>query len=410
MLRLMAIFILISTGVSCSLSPTHKDYYLSAQYYFSQGAWEDSLSSTNLAIQADPANEEAYILRAQNLSKLGEFTSAHQQIHDRLTLRPHSSKLNLALIHWHQEFGSKTAALELAKRMIQRDPSQLAAHKIVAEMSIELKNWPDAELSLAKIVKEDKFDEESALALGKLYLKESRLENALVVFNQLYQGKSKRVDAAKYLAWIHADNGNTTEANKYIRYLSLEKQNDQFTQKIITRNLLNSQDVDKITVLSHYLKLHSDDWGQHQIYLAYQEAGLKEKALDLLADIWNQNPEKKWAAINYANHLHEIGDHQVAEVILQKASIESDVKDQELIASVRQGWIEKDSSPKVIRQVANTQVMHKVKRGETLGGIAHKYLGDAKHWDHIFTLNQLKIKDAAILPEGVELLIPEMKP
>lgn len=407
MLRLLAVLSLIGLGAGCSSPVIHQNYYASAQYYFDKGEWSDSIEMTKLALKQDGANEDAYLLLAMGLSKSGELTEAHQLLHERLSLRPHSTKLNFALVNWHKQFGSRTAALEVAKRMIERDHSNLEAHKTVAELSIELENWQDAEASLSKIFKHDKFEESSAMALGKLYLKQKRLGDAQVVFNRLYEGKNFRIESAKYLAWIHADNGNVQDANKFIRFLSVEKQNDPFIDKIITRNLLNLPDVDKITVLGHYTKNHKDDWGQHQMYLALVGAGYKEKALDLLADAWNQSPDKKWAAINYANHLYETGDHKVAESILEKASVGTDQAEQDLIANTRKTWSLKEAPVAPARAVANVSFTHKVKHGETLGGIAHKYLGDAQRWPEIYKLNTSKIKNEAILSEGIELTIPQ---
>jgi thioredoxin-like negative regulator of GroEL len=409
MIKLLAVISLTAIGASCSQNSIKKNFIVSAQSYYAKGAWEDSYALAKLATKSDQNNEDAYLLQVQNLSKMGELTNAHGILHERLALRPHSTKINLALVNWHIEFGAKEAALAVAKRMILRDNSNLEVHKIIAELSLENKKWDEAEASLVKIFEQDKFDEASALSLGKLYLMKNHFEKALVVFNQLVLGKNQKIEAAKYLAWMHAENGKINESNKYIRQLSVEKQNDPFVQKIVTRNLLNSSDVDKITVLNNYLSKNKDDWGVHQLYLALKEAGYKEKALDLLADVWNEAPQKKWAAINYANYFYEVGETKTAQEILKKAAHDSDEQDLKLISSIRQRWEENGNYVVPARKIANVLRVHTVKKGETLGGIAHKYLLDASRWNEIFEKNKLKIHNPSLLVEGAELVIPEIQ-
>lgn len=407
MLRIQTIVCLVLFGASCSNSVIHKDYYSSAQQYYAKGEWQDALMLATLATKQDFANDDAHILQAFSLSELGELTKGHQLLHERLSIRPHSTKLNLSLVKWHRNFGSKSAANEIAKRMIQRDDSNLEAHRVISEISLESENWQDAEKSLYKLFNNDKFDMKSAMSLGKLYLKDKRYDGAQQVFERLYESKTYKTEAAKYLGWIHAEKGESGKASAYIRVLAVEKQNDQFIQKTITRNLLNLNGVDKITVLNNYTNLFKDDWGQYQMYLALIEAGYKEQALDLLADVWTENPQKKWAAINYANHLYELGDKEVAESMLKKATENSDVEEQRLIASVHKSWAQKGPLPQPVRRIANAALAHKVKHGETLGGLAHKYLGDAQRWPEIYKINKSKIKNESVLSEGIELVIPQ---
>lgn len=407
MSRFLAITFFLVAGLGCTHNPRNKNYLELAQKYHQKGAWQESLILSKKALKADTKNEEIYLLMAQNFSKLGKFTDAHQVIHERLALRPHSTKLNLALVQWHREFGSKEAAYELAKRMLARDPAQLSALQHLAQLALQKQNWRDAEISLSKIYELDKFDEESALSLGQLYLKQTQTSKALEVFERLFAGKSRRIEAAKYLAWIHAENGGIAQANTYLQYLSVEQQNDQFVQKIITKNLLNTNQVDKITVISNYLRQYPDDWGQHQMYLALQAAGHKEKALDLLANVWNESPDKRWAAINYANHLYASGDHKIAQDILNKARVGSDPADEQLIGATLNKWNGSNSMIAATREIAATEMVHKVQKGETLGGIAHKYLRDAARWNEIYQINKSKLKSPSVLSEGIELLIPK---
>jgi tetratricopeptide (TPR) repeat protein len=393
---------------SCGTHSVRNNYFSSAEYYSSKGQWEDAIALSDLAVKADPQHEDAYLLKAQCLSKLGKYTEAHQLIHERLTLTPHSTKINLALANWHLDYGAKEAALSVAKSMIRRDQSNLAAHRIIAKLSLEAGQWSDSVTSLRKITFNDKFDEESALTLGQLYLKLEKPKNAIRVFNALFEGKTKKFEAAKYLGWIHADMGHTSEANRFIQFLSLDKRNDPFVEKVITRNFLNSKDVDKIAVLTNYLEKNTDDWGQHQLYLALQESGYQERALDLLAKVWNSSAEKKWAAINYANHLNKIGDTKVAMDILNKASLTSDDQDKKLIAATIQSWGDPNAVPS--RSVAGLGKVHIVKHGETLGQISLRYFQTTQAWQKIFRANQNKIEDPSILQEGMELIIPKDRP
>ena len=132
MSRFLAITFLIVAGIGCTHSPRNKNYLELAKKYHQQGAWQESQVLANNALKADAQNEEIHLLMVQNFSKLGKFTDAHEIIHQRLALRPHSTKLNLALVQWHREFGSKAAAYEIAKRIVVRDPVQLVAHQHIA--------------------------------------------------------------------------------------------------------------------------------------------------------------------------------------------------------------------------------------------------------------------------------------
>ena len=49
-----------------------------------------------------------------------------------------------------------------------------------------------------------------------------------------------------------------------------------------------------------------------------------------------------------------------------------------------------------------------VKPGDTLGSIAARFLGDARHWRIIFDANRDKISNPNLIAVGMELVIPNL--
>lgn len=402
--------VLLFIFCACSHQRENKDLVTSAKYYFEKGDWQDSLFLCEKALKVDPHNEDLYILRASNLSFLGRPTDGHQLLHERISQKPHSSKLNLALIDWHRKFGSQKAAIEVAKKMIFRAPEQLEAHKVIAELSIDQKDYLTAESSLSVVFENDKQDETNAYQYAQLLLQLGKTNDAEQAFKQAYGGKKHKLDAAKYLAWINADRGNIKASNYYLRELSVHNQDDAFIRKIITRNLLNSPDVDRITLMTSYLKEQKDDWGQYQLYLAYVDGGLQERAMDLLAEIWNSSPDKYWAGINYAHHLNLVGDEKYANSLLETISQKPLTnQDKNLIAELRQKW-ESPDYKKTFRAIATTTKKHKVLKGDSMSEISEKYLGSSYRWKEIQKINKKVVKEDGHIFEGSELQLPGNTP
>lgn len=409
-LGILAVSIFI-TG--CSSSQNKADYFASAKLSHDQSDWQSCIGFLDRAISQGQIQEEVYLLKADCLSRTGEVSDGHSLVHERLSLKPHSIEINLGLINWHRTFGSKLAAIEVARKMLSYDSKNLKVLKAISELSIEVQDWQLAEASLSQIFSLDIYDEDSAYKYGQLCLKFSKTEKAKEVFLRLHTGNKWRIEAAKFLAWIYADSGKMSEANNYLRHLAVEKVDDTFVQKAITRNLLNSPDVDKITVLTNFHNENKEDeWGKYQLYTALNESGYSIKAMDLLAEAAQTETKEKWATINYAHHLNKLGFKESAEKLLVKNLSTSNENDRKQMTAFIEQWntpqVKENLDPPedVQRKIANDGIFHVVVEGDSLGSIAHKYLSKASLWERIYRVNKSKILDPEVLVKGTRLVIP----
>lgn len=408
-MRMSGVFLTVLLGLlgGCSSAPDKFDNFKAAQLAFHENDFESAVRFLDRELKTHPDSEEAFLLKVKALSRQGEFSLAHEILHSRISTRPHSTFLNLALVDWHLEFGSRKAALEVAQKIIRRNPFELAAHRKIIDLALEFEDWKLLENSLRVVHSLDPLDGNSAILLGKHFLKSSKFEEALAVFLPLTKAPEFRAEAGKYAAWIYAERGMAKEANKFLQELSISESEDPFVRKIITRNLLNSSDVNRITVLTSYVKQTPDEWGNHQLYLELLKAGLKEDALNHLANVWNKFPESRWAAINYSHHLAASGDLEIARNILRKASEGAPARDKQLI-NQSLADLDKGKFKETNRSVATTGLrVHQVKSGETLQTISMKYFGTVKRWNDIWELNRLSISESGKIAEGLTLQIPQ---
>lgn len=390
----------------------HQQYLATAAYLYDEGEFEDSLEHLQIVEKNQGLSDEHYVLKAKNHMALGNKTQAYLTYHDGLNYRPHSKKLWLELADWHLEHGAQKEAAYIAQSQLKADPQNFAIRKFLARVYISVEQWGLAQVELEKCKQQNYSDEDIGFWLGQVLYKQSKLAEAIPHFDRAYVTGSYQQRSSKYLAWIHAELGNTDKANISIRRLILENPNDHFAQKLMARNLLNIPAVDKVAVLKSYLQKNQDDWGHYHYWLALNEVGLKDQALDHLAGLWNQDPGKAWVAITYAQEFQQRGDRKIASSILEKSLARGLGEEREAIQGqlsvMAQPAPAVKEAPVVERSVATQVRTHLVQPGESLGAISQKYYKRASEWKKIFQLNRHKLVDPEFLSPGTELTIPEL--
>lgn len=115
---------------------------------------------------------------------------AAQAAVQRLDAQRNEAQCEQALAAWKQ--GQTDEARRLIEQVLQRDPRQATARRLLADMALEQGRDDEAERLMVKLIEENPADEAALTSLAWLYESQERTEEAQALFQRLEELNKKR--------------------------------------------------------------------------------------------------------------------------------------------------------------------------------------------------------------------------
>jgi tetratricopeptide (TPR) repeat protein len=166
---------------------------------FQRNNFDYALQILNAVLDQEPGLLDArQTLRATQFKKPKEKTGFFKKLVGTATSSPALAKGQLQLRSNPKE------ALSTAESVLNTDPGNPAAHKIVAEAAVQLDLPKTATLSLEIVVKADPEDRKAARSLADLYFKQDQLQKAQDLYTRLLQITPHDPELQQTLKNLHA--------------------------------------------------------------------------------------------------------------------------------------------------------------------------------------------------------------
>ncbi len=416
-------FVLILTLSGCATYRQDMQVVYEQQAYkmHDRGEFKESNLFLSIIEKERFLSDKLIILKSKNFYEIGEVDSAFKLLSFAIEQKPHSIHLLVALAQLQLNEGDLLSSEALTKKVIKIEHGHPQAIKVLGWSLIRQLKYKEAEEVLGRLISQN--DPEVLKQLGVVYFKLGQSENAIQVYTKLFNTKKFKNEAAHNLASIYLERGDVARSNPYVNYLVSLNPNSVEVNRMMTKNLINIPQIDKLSILRIFNSKFDDDWGQNKYYQTLSEMGLKQDSLDYLASLWVQKKRKMWVTLSYANELKKEGNINAAKDILSihladthdSKSSDAQILSEQLALISNQHVIADDQPERVIASVAETKEIivqekdqfYTVKKGDTLQSISQTLFGTTLLWRKILTINKDILKGRQELQIGLELLLPK---
>lgn len=109
------------------------------------GDFNGALGFINQAIEIDPSDAEAFVLRGIAMAQTGQPEGATEAFHEALRIDPNNVKAHYNLAVHYYGSGDKSAALEMVRQALAFDPNHAAARDLLRRLESEGMAGPAAD-------------------------------------------------------------------------------------------------------------------------------------------------------------------------------------------------------------------------------------------------------------------------
>ncbi len=444
---LMFSMLVVLFGCASYDSSRHQSYISQAKILHQNSEWEESNKFLELLEQESILSDDLVGIKVKNFEYLSRPNDGRIVIDHAIARKPHSINFLVLLSNWLLDYGKKEDFLKINSLILTRNPNNLSAVKLLVKLYKRENQWGQIKDTLLVYDNKNILDNESQYCLAQAMYKFHDYEKAIAGFTRLYNQGVYQQQTAKYLGWIHAERKEIDLANIYIRKLTEVLPRDPLVKRLITKNLLNQSQTDKLAVLKMYNAEYEDDWGQHQYWLALKQSGQTEQALDYISDVLTRKNPKPWVVLAYSRDLRMIGQKEHSLAVLNKAlpfmngdarsQIQNEItlltpvniKQEEIILvntekssnnlenqipvlvpptdnPIIEKTTEAKSLPENERGTASVKdVIYEVKAGDTLQTISQKFYKTTRRWPDILKANKDVLSSYDKIEKGTKLKI-----
>lgn len=199
-------------------------------YINQQNDWDKAMEQLDLAIQVNPADVEARVLRGEGFGRLGEYEKMNEDFDaaEKLMADPSSGNAKFAEKikflkdkYWRQSFNKgvgnvKNQKLEDAGKdfnnCITIDSTRPEAYKNLAYVQVQLEKTDAAIKNYKEVIKIDPKDIEAMSSLANLYSNEKKFQQVIDLMDQVLAVEPGNVDAIAQKAMAYDYMGETEKA------------------------------------------------------------------------------------------------------------------------------------------------------------------------------------------------------
>lgn len=176
-----------------------RDQYEKGLAAYQRNNFDYAIQLLTAVLNQEPALLEArQTLRATQFKKPKEKTGFFKKLVGTATASPALAKGQIVLRNNPKE------AISLAESVLNSDPSNASAHKLLAQAALAMDLPKTATLSLEIVVKADEDDMDSARWLADLYFQQDQLKKAEDLYNRLIASRSHDPELQQALKNLHA--------------------------------------------------------------------------------------------------------------------------------------------------------------------------------------------------------------
>lgn len=199
-------------------------------YINQQNDWGKAMEQLDIAIQVNPADVEARVLRGEGFGRLGEYEKMNEDFDaaEKLMVDPASGNANFAEKvkflkdkYWRQSFNKGVAnvkidSLENAGKdfgnCITIDPKRPEAYKNLAFVEVQLQKVDEAIVNYQEVIKIDPKDIDAMSSLANLYLNQKKFQEVINMMDKVLAVDPGNVDAIAQKAMAYDYIGETDKA------------------------------------------------------------------------------------------------------------------------------------------------------------------------------------------------------
>jgi len=374
---------------------------------------EGAAADADLALKANPAEEDAISLRAGIYERAGDTRAAIQLLRDSLSRIPHSIDLRAVLLSQLLAAGDRLGAEKELRTLIGEQPADLHYRQQLARLLLEAGrkdeaggvleraaqaiNSNEAKLMLVSFVTHQRSPQEGQRLIGTYIQKDpgntglrfglaellvgaGKPQEALKVYSQIVSRDEKGPDAITArdaMARIQLVQGHDEEARSLVA--AVLKLNPQDTDALLIRGelaLKNNQSTAAIADLRAVLRSHPRSVDIQELlaraYMANGESGLAEQSLRAALEI---APQSTQARVELAQFLDTMQRSDEAVRLFEEA-VRGDPQDTASRQGLVSAYLAKRDFNAALKQAEQLKVLRPNEAaGSYLAGLACRGLG-----------------------------------
>ena len=199
-------------------------------YINQQNDWGKAMEQLDLALQVNPADVEARVLRGEGFGRLGEYEKMNEDFNtaEKMMAEPGTANAKFAEKvkylkdkYWRQSFNKgvgnvKSEKMEDAAKdfsnCITIDPTRPEAHKNLAYVQVLSDQTEAAMSNYEEAIKIDPKDTEAMFSLANLYLSAKKFQETIELMDKVLAAEPGNVDAIAQKAMAFDYLGETDKA------------------------------------------------------------------------------------------------------------------------------------------------------------------------------------------------------
>jgi tetratricopeptide (TPR) repeat protein len=311
------------------LSPGFRSGYMElAALYVQKGDCELSVQSYRTVVTLYPDYLPAQWGLAESYAWCGQREEALETYRRINELSPGNVPYKRRLLDAYINQGDLNGAVGVAEELSALEPLDLFAKMGLGMLYISTGNYPGADSVFSLVLEEDPENIEARLNRGRVNLQMEELEEARADFEKVIALSDSLPDGWRDLALTYVSWDSTEKAIEILRR-GLEKVSDRFPLYYFLAITLHRQGnyLQAVEPLERAQEIHPQDTGVRLLLAeVYEYTGRTDKALEILEDLVENDPENATAANNLGYLLTnlEVRLEEAKELILRALEAEPD--------------------------------------------------------------------------------------
>lgn len=197
-----------------------------AEYYASEGQYEEAIKEMETAIEINPDYFTAYELLGQIYAMKGQREKAKEMFNRSIQLSPYNTPSHRGLARIYFDEGSlEDARMELIK-VLKLSPSDMNATRQLIRIFKREGNLDNAENNYQFMIKKDRGNPALHQGLGLIYQEKGEWDKAIAEFRQVIKYMPAEIETLLDLASVYSAMGDYMHAEEHLRMAASAEPNN----------------------------------------------------------------------------------------------------------------------------------------------------------------------------------------